>query len=238
MLLANGNELMDKMVGVSGLWTDLQFLSELVLAQDLEASELLIAKSLLQPLTANELNIGAIFESEQRTLHRELNRGAQSIIYDYGIGGHGIRWLLQKNATLNLYYRQVATRSLAWSKLSALEFAAAMQSPDKVQQSAAKGSMINLWPSTLYNFGGKFVLPWFDLHPEDYIGRVHDLNGLIRLVKLQLALESKGTATIQGFLQTTNLTDPYTGTAMSFDADTRWLEFDCLDRSSHCRIKL
>jgi len=50
----------------------------------------------------------------------------------------------------------------------------------------AVDAMTTIWPGSLYNLGGKIFLAKMLGYQADYIARVHDLNSMIGLVKLQL----------------------------------------------------
>lgn len=244
MLSTHGSELIDKMVGVAGLWTDMQFLSEYLADHPLSESEVLMAEALLRPLTPDELNVGQAFDAEQRSVYQELSTmGLTNSGMDFGLGSHITGWLVQPNATSNTYYLRFAALLQHLSSLPASEFVIAMQA----EKESRKGDdldhghydLLNLWPSSLYNFGGKLFLSWLGGNYSDYIGRVHDINGMIGLVELQLALQSIEVESIENFLETTQFVDPYTGGPMDFEPEGRWLQFVCLEPGqSSCRIKL
>jgi hypothetical protein len=244
MLLTDGSELIDKMVGIAGIWIDMQFLSEYLAVHELSDAEALLVETLLKPLTRDEFNIGQAFASEQRSVYRELSsNGLANTGMDFGLGSRITSWLLQPNATSNSYYLHLTAPMQHLSSLTTSEFLTAMQA----EKERRKGDdldhghidLLNLWPSSLYNFGGKLFLSWLGGSYSDYIGRVHDINGMIGLVKLQLALQSIEVDAIEDFLESTQLVDPYTGATMGFDPDGRWLQFDCLEPGrSSCRVKL
>ena len=74
--------------------------------------------------------------------------------------------------------------------------------------------------------------------PTDYIARVHDLNGMISLVKLQLQLKDSAKDAVSSLINQSAIKNPYTGKAMDYDAENNWLGFDCLGKSAQCRVKL
>lgn len=91
----------------------------------------------------------------------------------------------------------------------------------------------NLGWHTLYNPVGKFLNSISGRGDfSDYIARMHDLDGYVRLVALHLQIRSKGLADaeIPGFLQTTDkrYVDSYTTQPMQWDAKQRLLFFNGL----------
>jgi len=97
---------------------------------------------------------------------------------------------------------------------------------------------VNFSPSSLYNLVGKMLLNLSIWSPTDYIARMHDLNGMISLVKLQLQLKQTATDSIEEAVKNSSITNPYTGEPMDYDKENNWLGFKCLEATSQCRIKL
>ncbi len=247
MMLAQGSELIDKMFAIAGIWTDVQFLSEYLATHDLTDRDLGLASSLLEPLSAKELNLADAFISEQRTLYRSLDRGAHALP-DFGLLVNP--WLIQVNATLNSYYQHVIEPVVYLSSLTSTEFFA--QTPLREQRNRDKSNaygrdavdaMTTIWPGTLYNLGGKVLLAKLLGYPADYIARVHDLNSVISLVELQWVLKSEGIESVDGILSKVNAVgvgenNLLKARGLGFDPEGGWLKFDCLYERSSCKIKL
>ena len=132
------------------------------------------------------------------------------------------------------------------SGLSAAEFAAQTHlntGSRKAYGRDAVDAMTTIWPGTLYNLGGKVFLSKVLGYPADYVARVHDLNGMISLVKLQLSLQAEEVENIEQVLSTLDSGNPQlskelAGKALRFDPKEGWLQFDCLYGRSICKIRL
>ena len=239
MLLEQGSELIDKMVGVAGIWADVQHLSEYLTTHELSEDETRLVMSLLTPLTRDELDIGEAFKSEQRTLFLPLT--SPNVYTLPGLIPAVANWLTQTNATQNSYYQHVTAPMLRLSSLSEAEFAAYIREQPSGRHSV--DDMITIWPGSLYNLGGKILLAQLLGSPADYIARVHDVNNMIGLVKLQLSLQAEEAVPLESVLSELNSASPQSsevlaGKALKYDAGEGWLQFDCLDKPSLCRIKL
>ncbi|NOY17686.1 MAG: hypothetical protein GXP23_12360 [Gammaproteobacteria bacterium] len=250
MLLEQGSGLLDKMVGVAGIWTDVQYLSEYLTARELSQDETQIAMSLLKPLTRNELNIGDAFEAEQRTLFQVLTTtyGKESL---RAFGPLVTNWLIQTNATQNSYYQNITRPMLRLSALSEAEFTAQERTREQqnkgIRRPYGRDAMTANWPTGLYNLSGKILLAKMLGYPENYIARVHDVNSMIDLVRFQLSLQSKDVAedlqSPEDFPASPDTAGLLSSGALArkgltFEPEGGWLQFDCLDKSSLCQIKL
>ena len=247
MMLVQGSELIDKMFGIAGIWTDVQFLSEYLTTHDLSGDDLRLARSLLAPLTANELNLADAFIFEQRTLYLSLDKDGHSLS---DFGPLVSPWLIQVNATSNSYYKHVIEPVVYLSGLTGAEFFE--QTPMREQRNRSKSNahgrdavdaMTTVWPGTLYNLGGKVLLSKLLGYPADYIARVHDLNSMISLVGLQLSMQVAEIDTGADILKEvasagSGMNTLLAGKGLSFDPADGWLQFDCLYERSFCKIKL
>ena len=239
MLLEQGSELIDKMVGVAGIWADVQHLSEFLTTHELSEDETLLVMSLLTPLTKDELDIGEAFKSEQRTLFLPLT--SPNVYTLPGLTPAVANWLTQTNATQNSYYQHITAPMLRLSSLSEAEFTAYIH--DSPSGREAIDDMITIWPGSLYNLGGKILLAQLLGSPADYIARVHDVNNMISLVKLQLSSQAEEVVPFESVLSKLKSASPQSsevlaGKALKYDAEEGWLQFDCLDKPSLCGIKL
>ena len=243
MVLDQGSDLIDKMVGIAAIWNDLQFLSEYMATHELLPGESELVMSILEPLTGSELNLVDAFKSEQRTLSHTLAMGNPSLP---AFGPLVRDWLIQNNATQNSYYQYVTGPIIELSRLSGTEFAAQTHTNDgsrKAYGRDAVDAMTTIWPGTLYNLGGKVFLSKMLGYPADYVARVHDLNSMISLVKLQLNLASTEVESIERILSTLDsqypqLSEELTGKTLKFEPKEGWLQFDCLYKRSICKIRL
>ena len=72
----------------------------------------------------------------------------------------------------------------------------------------------------------------------DYIARVHDLNGMILLVQLQLSLKNVPLESIENSVKTSNIKNPYTNQAMQWNQTEGTLQFTCLAKKFNCQVKI
>ena len=237
MMLAGGSELIDKMFGIAGIWNDLQLLSDYMATHELSETERQTIASLLQPLTRSELNIGSSFIAEQRSVFNTLN-----LILDgkkpADLGALINSWLIQPGATQNSYYENMTKPLLHLSALSRAEFAANTHLVNGFRRSSGHDGakqMSTVWPGTPYNIGGKIYLKLVSGYPSAYIARVHDLNSMIALVKLQLNLQSEDAEPLANILASKDLQEQ----GIKYEREEGWLGFDCLyGRRSICKIEL
>jgi hypothetical protein len=92
-------------------------------------------------------------------------------------------------------------------------------------------------PSSLYNVGGKMMLSTMLFNAQDYIARVHDLSGVINLVRLQILVASTdkpANETVEGSM----LKQPYNGQPMIYNRESNTLEFECLNKGSVCQVRI
>ena len=235
-ILIDGNMLMTKMVAVALIWDDLQYLSEFMLEHEVTREEQTIIASLLSPLTVQELDISESFIFEVRSWYPQLsNIKAEDLEFAFGSSAGAMSLLIQPNATNNKHYRLFIKPIIHLSKLPMKDFYEAVKTKP---YNYNKNLQFNFSLSSLYNLGGKLLLPLSIWEPSDYIARVHDLNGMINLVKLQLTLKSVDTRSVEAAIENSDLTNPYTDKPMNYDKENNWLGFECLDKSSVCQIKI
>lgn len=246
MILEDGSSVLDKMIGVAGMWNDLQFLSDYLASNELSGSERQFARSLLGPLTDSQLDISDSFKSEQRVVSRTLD-----LILNhrstFDFGPLVSAWLIQPNATLNSHYQHLINPLLHLSALSRVDFAAQTRIVDGIRRTTDNADveeMTRIWPGTPYNLGGKIFLKRISGGYSAYIARVHDLNSMIGLVDLQLQLLSKSMVSIEDLLDHPDqgelqISEELKGKDLEFDANDGWLQFECLyGQRSLCKIRL
>ncbi len=245
MMLAEGATMLDKMVAVAGIWSDVQYLSEFIRETQLNEEQLIMLNQLLAPLSKSELDIGEAFYVEQIELVKLINNpSSDKIEYFSGEKYYLLNKLIQPNATANAYFKIV--KSLV--KLGKLSTEELIKRKNACTQSNPRdvSSCVLLRTNTssayalsnLYNIGGKTIFINTSNNYEDYIYRTHDLNNMIRLVNLQLQLKLKSDMPVQSAISQSNLTNLYTGSPMVYDKENNWLGFVCLNKHSKCRIKL
>ena len=232
MQMVEGLMLVDKMVAIAAIWSDLQYLSEFIASREISEQEHFLIDSVLVPFKHADLDVSSAFASEARSTYRWVNSiSVNSLELKY--------MLLQPNATMNLYYRYLFEPMAELSHLSAAEFIKAKRSTNYRQRGDVVASLISYTPDSLYNYGGKVLFSGNWCKSCDvYIARGHDLNGLINLVKLQLIIKTTAGEDVHQSISNSGIKNPYTNEAYDFDARGNWLQFVCLDKALVCRIKL
>lgn len=231
LLLRDGKSLIAKMVGIAGIWSDLQMISELTAEKDLNTEQIAALRQLLQPLTAAEHDIGETFIAEFRhvlsmkAFHFSINQMS------------GLKKLLinsthQENATLNEYYLTFIEPMMKLSQGNAKDFFT------DTETSSENTPRYRLFPPTIYNLGGKILIYETHYEAKDYVSRTHDLTGVIALVNLQLDLEEKKGSSIVDVLKNSSYRNPYTGKGMEYNQDKNSLYFDCVSPGNLCEILL
>lgn len=185
MMLRESDSMLARMVAVAGLWTQLQFVSELVATQTLTPEQLQQGDAIVRALPPQARDLGAAFATEQAYLVEELHElQAQSPLPRRLLVG----LTMQPNATLNRFNRQITRPMIDLAKLG----------PVKFRQRAEKGLQPDfshrVFPPGLYNLGGTLLLRQFrSYRPWDYIGRIHDLSAMLGLVRLQIRIQQART---------------------------------------------
>jgi hypothetical protein len=239
MLLKNGNTLLDKMIAVASVWSDLQVLSEFLKKHpEVTANESRLIHEVLRPLSNQELNISEAFIFEQRAFYNTLNSiNPEQLEMAFGLSSRPIFWLMQTNATINDYQQYFIHPINRLSELSSKDFYQAINDKTSCCFQELK-SLGDFSPNSLYNLGGKSLLSATLIQGQDYIARVHDLNGLISLVRLQLLLKNIPDESLETSINSSNITNPYTGEPMIYDQENNWLGFECLNEGSFCKVRL
>jgi hypothetical protein len=129
----------------------------------------------------------------------------------------------QENATLNEYYMAIMVPLRLRASLSASEFY-------RQKGHESRHYPMRMMPPPLYNLGGKQYLKimlavnnW-----QDYIARVHDLDGRIALVLLQAEIALNASRSIEEVVKASRYRNPYSGEPMDYDATAGTIGFPCL----------
>lgn len=242
MLLNNGNTLIDKMIAVASIWSNLQVISEYAkTTQDLTSQDYSAINTMLAPLTKQESDIGNAFGFEQQAFYTAiLSMNSEQLDLAYGSDKIILHWLIQPNATINDYHQYFTQRLQQLSRLTAPDFYKTINATDNGQKTCCfkeLESLISFSPSSLYNLGGKLLLADAIFQGQDYVARVHDMNGVISLVRLQLLAKEYPDVSIGELINRSETTNPYTGEPVIYDENEKSLGFECLNKGSFCKIK-
>ncbi|MDH5631267.1 MAG: hypothetical protein OEY96_14045 [Gammaproteobacteria bacterium] len=245
MALDQDNLLIGKMIALEPLWSDLGFLSDFIRKNNLNEKQIQKIKSFLLPLSNDEKDFIATFDTEFIYVHHFLANPNLDYLAEQNNMFYVFLALYQPNASINMHYRSYVQPMKDLSELSLADFLFYLENckngieqdnVDCIHDNIPTPSYFNL--SNYYNLTGKFMLSYAAWPIEDYIARVHDLNTMIRLVNLQLSLKTVDKELIPQAIKESEFNNPYTNKPMDYDAENGWLSFECLDKSSVCKVKL
>lgn len=215
-MFREGESLVAKMVALAGLRNDLEFLSALMRLRELDDDELQSIRSFLHPLTSQGHDIGEAFLTELRI----ALLSDKPLVVTLGNPSWVIRLTLQERATLNEYYLTSVIPMRLRASLS----------PEAYYRRRAYEPLpydLRVFPPPLFNLGGKLVLKQAPAM-QDYISRVHDLNGRISLVLLQTEIERNTGSSVETIVRSSNHRNPYTLAPMEYDMQALTIGFECL----------
>ena len=219
-VLREAESLPAKMVALGAIQNDLDFVSTRLRERPLGPAELKVVQGFVRPFTHEETDIGAAFRSEARI---ELMQPDPYVATD---ATWLARQLLQKNATLNLGYREFYAPMVARASLSAREFfEQKAYEPIRYEPSPS--------PATLYNLGGKLAWSRTSWDPWEFPKRVHDLDGRISLVLVQAEIAQRPEREPAAVIRESTHRNPYTGEAFEYDAAGGVISFQCLEAAYH-----
>jgi hypothetical protein len=237
MLLSQGDTIMDKMIANVGYRINLAATSNFLSSNTtLSKPQIAKLKQLLSPLSPSELDISEAFLFEEKAFYNTLkNIDADQLKEAFGLSSSPMAWLIQPNATINDYHELFVKKIQQLGALDTAQFAKAITL--KKGDSCCFEEMRDLSSisfSALYNLGGKSLLTATLFNGQDYLARIHDLNGMIGLTQLQLSLiEDKVTANSWLDSNTSIL-----GHSIVYHQQANSIEFDCLDKHSVCKVQL
>jgi hypothetical protein len=241
MMLREGDSLIDKMIAIASLWSNTQAVSDYVRKpSNLSEKQLISLERLLIPLSNEERDISEAFLFEEKAFYNTLISLDSDELASLSDSASPVFWFLLPNATVNDYHQFFVNKLQELNKMSANEFAQVIRPTDNQQEHCCFEeieSLISFSPKTLYNIGGKLLLSSIVFNAQDYIARVHDLDGVISLVRLQLALKKTDMSASQ-FIEQSTIRAPYGEAPINLNKDKQQLSFECLAKGSLCEIKI
>lgn len=222
-VLEGDGTLMAKMMALAGIRSDAIYLSALMRLRTRSEEELRQIPLVFTRFTESQRDIGETFMAETRFgLLGEPRLGGTASTPLGGLLG-------QENATLNDYYTSIVLPLRLLASLDAGEF------HRQKLLDAPKDHRTQLMPPPLYNLVGKpyvkIVMSIGKTAYQDYIARVHDVDGLIALVLLQAEIALNNERRVEEVVAASQHRNPYTGEAMEYDAEAGTIAFPCLARS-------
>jgi len=232
--------MLDKLLAVGQVRANLRFVSELLRSAPLGADQYHTLTAMLAPLSIAERSLAGALDGETRMTSATMNQARKSqrgIVELWKSGEGSIKdrlmvvmgsVLFQPNAIANRINRQNRVLgSLSEKPCTEYSGFAAIE---------RRELQLN-WSDYLHN---PFLVPYLNMMGDavvpaylGYIGRVCDLEGMQRLVALQLDIRSKGIADpqIPDFIRQVGAayTDPFTDRPMQWNPQARGLGFEAAE---------
>lgn len=232
-ILKGSNDLITKLVAGFIVKENYLFFSELMSRRKIGPTGITAVNSLMQPLTREETNMSEAMRREFQFQTNAIRRIKRSLL-KHESNKKGPDWKVQ--VLLWPFFKVNASINIISPSYKKLIDAAGVPAPEFVTAS-------NQWEQTkkmkfgidmLYNWAGAaFHEPIGDrenLKYVKYVARIHDLDGLLRLVSIQfVAYRDKiPIKKMQEFLRNINprYTNPYTGEPMKWDMEKKCLYFE------------
>ncbi len=233
MILVDGEMIIDKMIAQANIRNNLDYLSTYLRNNQPTPEQVELIELILTPLSDQELDISDSYISESRTMIKAIN-ALKPFDKDFST------FLLQKNSHHNLVYKYFTEPNVALSKMSSKEIYRAVKNNYMEKFNKQKNSLISYNPTSLYNFTGKSMIAYnFCDNCWNYAVRVHDLNNIFNLVKLQLQLKTNQPNNVTEYISKSTIKNNYTGKPFEFDKEKNTVKFECLDANfTKCKVKL
>lgn len=232
MVLRDADSLIARVVAARFLTNNANLLSELATQYKWSAGALQEkAQAIVLPLTVEERDPGPALRREFR-MNRHLFAGfakdpafRRSLmnVTDEGAIASGGRDILYR-----LFYRPEATANAAYRDFASLVAVMGLPAREFIKHLPATGAAVESSPSLIrwnliYNPLGKVMLASSPPDPRKIAAQLHNLDGLLRLVALQLRAKQEGLAPgrMEDFLRSAGdaFANPYTGGPMQYDAE-------------------
>lgn len=225
MLLGSSRTLIGKMIGSANYWRNLQFVSEAVQTRQAEITPFLPRlRKWLAPLNVASLNLGSTMETEFGLVKATFREDLIGTGGALGVPLEGVMALLffKRNASMNSSYRY-------YSGVGAALASPADRLDSEASAFAAKWNPAPQW-NWIYNPVGKILQGVAAPSFQEYAWRLHDLDGLLRLLALRMDMLAAGVSADQAqeFIAKSDaaLHNPYTRKPMNWDAGKKRVYFE------------
>lgn len=224
MTLKNSSLLIDKMVAISSIRENALYLSEFLRLNEINEQDEETIKTILFALTPEEKDISESFLAESRFMYKYfIDENSTRSIWD--------TLFFQPNASANYYYEKNAKVQVQQAQMPLREFMEMRQSNQNKEKAGLKFSY-------LYNPVGKILADYGSINTDDYVARIHDINNMIKMVRLQFEIKLSGFEDIQDILNQKENLNSYTDKPFFYNKENRSLEFECLDKFYQCKINI
>ncbi len=237
MVLKNSKYLLTKMIAVATIYDDIHSLSAAIRRGHLGAEELEGLLNNMYTLNAAEMDLSQVFEYELKTGIEwyETAESADDLGKVFSLWNMFNGLFYQPKATVNFNYLNTTEPLKNLSLLNAEKFYQLVN----VEQWAKDFSPTIRWtPSMLYNYVGKVLVSYSKPAYKDYIGRVHDLNGMFYLLLLQTEIALQPDQPVEQLINQSKYTNPYTLEPMLYNKPSHSIYFKCMDKTSSCELSL
>lgn len=233
MLLSEANDLLSRMIANKAVARNTAFLSGLIATDPFKNIDITLIDKTIRPLNPEEIDISKVFVNELMFKIKMISALKVDDLADNPF----IKWdeamaykfLMQKNATLNMAYDQYNEFILL----------ASMPGNDYYQHIKDNDyDELHKWSPGLhliYNPGGKILMAIGAPAFERYISRTHDLAAYMNLVGLQFEL-STHSSDPENTVANSKFQNLYTGDPMELDIDNRIISLDCLTNATTCSV--
>lgn len=235
-VLVDSRTLISKMIARAVIWANAQLVSEIIAINPISNEELVLSVDTIRPLTEVERDLSRVFRYELSILSQTFAKlsseqnsrcGLEQSIADCAIDKLISTLLFNPNATSNL----------SFESFSILAATSKLPGPQYLKWIGEKRA--SAWPwswDIAYNPIGKMLIAIANPAYDRYSGRIHNLDGFLRLVSLQIAIKQAAIrdADIPEYLGHTRpeLRNPYTGEPMQWDRQSRALYFNGMGEKS------
>lgn len=232
-ILQQSRSLISRMIAVAAIQGNTQLISEIIASISIDPQTLAVASQASQPLTVSERDLSKVFRYEFgftmdvfSNISQYKNDPCPSDSWTDCLSGTLMStFLFKPNATINLSYERLA-RMARLASLPAQEWNTRIRAR---REERDRDNMLFVW-HIFYNPVGKILDAIAKPAYESYSGRIHNLDGFLRLVSLQTAVKRAGIldSAVEKFLVDTapEQRNPYTGEAMQWDAGSRVIYFN------------
>lgn len=231
MVLADNHILITQMIAIASVFNSIDSLSTSINQGALSPQQLSELQRQIKTLSKKELDMGTTFDYEFKYGMCFFEQAEAT----GGIGNFIENLFYQPQATTNLNYEFVTRPLKQVSALSSVEF---YQHVTGANKEVKFSSPFNWSPTTLYNPLGKQLISYAIPAYNDYIARVHDLNGMMYLLKLQIEIAMSPNRSVEQVIAQSKYTNPYTLEPMDYNSETHSIYFECLDKYSVCELSL
>ena len=227
MLFKQSQGMLEKMVAVAGLWTNLQFVSEFAADRPLGNQERNQLEAILAGSKLDAARLTPAYLAEFRNLATLISAPHTSEKAQMmGVDKWQVTWFLQENATLNAYFHKIIEPAIRLAEQAGSKAIPLLKAPaGEVNGHSGTGSGSSFITGVFYNPVGNSIIK-SAANISDYIARVHDLNGMLGLVQYQLAEPGGPSVQLEQFVEP----------ALTLSKEEGSLSFACTDGQSLCRI--